>query len=158
MINDDINALLGIKKEDIIEQVKEKKQELAKISPDDLGDKIINETNELLLHAKNAVQDVLMEVQSTPNDAELIESASKLIQAQTGLIESLSKLHLSNEKFKQQVALTKMKIDADKKINDDNNATKILMSREEVMAKLMETINPQEVVTIDAYENEETEE
>ena len=98
---------------------------------------------------RNALSAVLDEVNATPNDAELIESASKLIQAQTGLVDALSKLHLNKEKHKQQVELTKMRIDADMRINTDNNTTKMLLSRQEVMAQLMsdaKKITPSSVI------------
>jgi hypothetical protein len=44
---------------------------------------------------------------------------------------------LNKEKHKQQVELAKMRIEADMRINTDNNTTKMLLSRQEVMAQLM---------------------
>lgn len=98
---------------------------------------------------RTALEAVLDEVNTTPNDAELIESASKLIQAQTGLVDALSKLHLSREKHKQQVELTQMRIDADTKINTDNNTTKMLLSREMIMSQLMKEAKQIEPGSID---------
>lgn len=135
--DDDLNALLGFNTSDIVHQVQSKKQEIAVISDSNLKDKIINETNDLMESTKNAIAAVLDEVQTTPNDAELVESASRLVMAQSTLIEALSKLHINNEKLKNQFIINKMRIDADQQINTENNQTKVLLTREEVMAKLM---------------------
>lgn len=135
--DDDLNALLGINTADIVHQAQSKKQEIAVISDSNLKDKIINETNDLMESTKNAIAAVLDEVQTTPNDAELVESASRLVMAQSTLIEALSKLHINNEKLKSQFIINKMRIDADQQINTENNQTKVLLTREEVMAKLM---------------------
>lgn len=135
--DDDLNALLGINTSDIVHQAQSKKQEIAVISDSNLKDKIINETNDLMESTKNAIAAVLDEVQTTPNDAELVESASRLVMAQSTLIEALSKLHINNEKLKSQFIINKMRIDADQQINTENNQTKVLLTREEVMAKLM---------------------
>lgn len=135
--DDDLNALLGINTSDIVHQAQSKKQEIAVISDSNLKDKIINETNDLMESTKNAIAAVLDEVQTTPNDAELVESASRLVMAQSTLIEALSKLHINNEKLKSQFIINKMRIEADQQINTENNQTKVLLTREEVMAKLM---------------------
>lgn len=135
--DDDLNALLGFNTSDIVHQAQSKKQEIAVISDSNLKDKIINETNDLMESTKNAIAAVLDEVQTTPNDAELVESASRLVMAQSTLIEALSKLHINNEKLKSQFIINKMRIDADQQINTENNQTKVLLTREEVMAKLM---------------------
>lgn len=138
MVSDnDLNALLGFNTSDIVHQAQSKKQEIAVISDSNLKDKIINETNDLMESTKNAIAAVLDEVQTTPNDAELVESASRLVMAQSTLIEALSKLHINNEKLKSQFIINKMRIDADQQINTENNQTKVLLTREEVMAKLM---------------------
>ena len=135
--DDDLNALLGFNTSDIVHQAQSKKQEIAVISDSNLKDKIINETNDLMESTKNAIAAVLDEVQTTPNDAELVESASRLVMAQSTLIEARSKLHINNEKLKNQFIINKMRIDADQQINTENNQTKVLLTREEVMAKLM---------------------
>lgn len=134
---EDINALLGINPSEIAQVARSKKQELSTISEDELKDKIIGETNDLMESTKTALAAVLDEVQTTPNDAELIESASRLVMAQSTLIDALSKLHINNEKLKSQYIINKMRIDADQQINTENNQTKVLLTREEVMAKLM---------------------
>lgn len=134
---EDINALLGLNPSEIVKKTKEVKNEISKLNLNQMEEHIITETNDIMCSARNALEAVLDEVQSTPNDAELIESASSLIKAQTGLIDALSKLHLSKEKHRQQVELAQMRIAAEQQMNTENNQTKVLLSREEVMARLM---------------------
>lgn len=137
VMDEDLNALLGINPSEIVQQAQTKKHELVTISDNNLKEKIISETNDIMESTKNALAAVLDEVQTTPNDAELVESASRLVMAQSSLIDALSKLHINNEKLKHQLLINKMRIDADHQINKENNQTKVLLTREEVMAKLM---------------------
>lgn len=146
--SEDINALLGLTPTEIVKEIKTVKNELAVINPDQLEEKIISETNDIMDNARSALAAVLDEVQSTPNDAELIESAASLIKAQTGLVDALTKLHLNKEKHKQQVELTKMRISADQQMNTENNQTKILMSRDEIMSRLMNDAKKVEVIEV----------
>ena len=146
--SDDINALLGINPNEIVQQARQVKHELAAITEDNLGEKIIEETNDIMDSARQALAAVLDEVQATPNDAELVESASKLIQAQAGLIDALSKLHLNKEKFNQQMTLTKMRLSAEHQMNAENNQTKILVSRGEIMDRLFNDARNINVVDI----------
>ena len=144
----DINALLGIDPREIVRQSRTTKHELATLSEDSLGEKIISETNDIMDATREALAAVLDEVQATPNDAELIESASKLVQAQAGLIDALSKLHLNKEKFKQNVALAQMRISADQQMNTENNQTKVLLGRDEIMARLMKEAKKVDIIEI----------
>lgn len=145
---EDINALLGISPDEIKKQARKVKNELASINPDQLEKRIINETNEIMDNTRNALEAVLEEVQTTPNDAELIEAASSLVKAQTGLIDALSKLHLNKEKHKQHVEITKMQISAEQQMNTENNQTKMLLTREEIMSRLLSDAKKVDVIDI----------
>ena len=46
--NDDINALLGINPAEILQQSRQVKHELKVISEDELGKKVISETNDIM--------------------------------------------------------------------------------------------------------------
>lgn len=146
--NEDINALLGISPQEIVAQTKVIKHDLALVKVEELEEKIISETNDIMNNAKAALEAVLDEVQTTPNDAELIESASSFIKAQTGLIDALSKLHLSKEKHKQNVELAQMRLTAEQRMNTENNQTKMLMSREEIMSRLMNEAKNVEIINV----------
>ena len=146
---DDINALLGLDPSEIVKQSKTVKRELATaISVDNLEQRIIDETNNIMDSTKAALDAVLDEVQSTPNDAELIESASSLIKAQTGLIDALNKLHIAKEKNKIQLKVTRMHMETAQTMNTENNQTKLLVSREEIMSRLMNDAKNVEVINV----------
>ena len=146
---DDINALLGITPSEIVKQTKTVKNELALANSNQLEEKIISETNDIMDSARNALESVLDMVQTSPQDAELVEAAASFVKAQTGLIDALSKLHLNKEKHKQNVELAKMRISADQQMNTENNQTKVLLSRDEIMAQLMNAAKKVEVVDVD---------
>lgn len=148
MSTEDINALLGLSPSEIVKDVKRTKNKLATLSADDLEDKIISETNNMIDTTRNALEAVLDEVQSTPNDSELIESAASLIKAQAGLVDALSKLHLSKEKNKNMVEIAQLRISAERQMNTENNHTKMLMSREEIMARLINDSKKVEVIDV----------
>lgn len=147
--DEDINALLGLDPSEIVKQSKTVKRELATaISVDNLEQRIIDETNNIMDSTKAALDAVLDEVQSTPNDAELIESASSLIKAQTGLIDALNKLHIAKEKNKIQLKVTRMHMETAQTMNTENNQTKLLVSREEIMSRLMNDAKNVEVINV----------
>lgn len=139
MEDEDLSTLLG-KNLDLSELTSsitnQPKEELAKIDPDQLESKILDESNDILEKTKYAVADVLMQVQTTPNDGELVEGAAKLLNSYSGLLNGLHKIYSMKERFKQQLLLQQMKIIADDKMNQDNNSTKILMSREQILKSL----------------------
>ena len=145
----DINALLGITPSEIVKQTKAVKNELALNNSTHLEEKIISETNDIMDSTRNALESVLDMVQTSPQDAELVEAAASFVKAQTGLIDALSKLHLNKEKHKQNVELTKMRISADQQMNTENNQVKVLLSREEIMAQLMNDAKRVEVINVD---------
>lgn len=139
MDDDELTTLLGknLDLKDLTGSInQESKEELAKIDPEQLETKLLDEHNDILNNAKNAVADVLLQLQTTPNDGELIEGAAKLLNSYSGLLNGLHKIYAIKEKFRQQVVLQSNKILADDKINQDNNNTKILLSREDILKKI----------------------
>lgn len=138
MESDDLAALLGksITVDDIINNNPQNRYELANLDPNNLEQHIVKEAEDLAEKSKWAVTDVLMQIQTTPNDAELIETGAKLLAAAAQAQQSHMKVYMMKEKFKQQVYLQQMKLATDMKMNEDNNTTKILLSRDEINQKL----------------------
>lgn len=136
MSQDDLSVLLGTDIEEIVNEAKEKKNEIQKLDNGNVEQRIFDETANILDRSNGAISAVLREVEAAPDDFKILEGAAKLLDAHRGLIDSLSRLHLSNEKFKQQVYLTKMKIDAADKMNTDNNITRMTLTRKEFMENL----------------------
>lgn len=156
MASDDLAALLGesITVEDIMNSNPQKRYELANLDPNNLEEHIVKEAEDLAEKSKWAVSDVLMQIQTTPNDAELIEAGAKLLAAAAQAQQSHMKVYMLKEKFKQQVYLQKMKLSADLKMNEDNNTTKILLSRDEIDAKLSGNDISNNVLDIDSNTND----
>lgn len=147
--DDDINALLGIDPSELVKQSRSVKREIITAeSIDNLEERIVSETNNIMESTRVALDAVLDEVQSTPNDAELIESAAGLIKAQTGLIEALNKLHIAKERNKNHLTATRMRMEAVQTMNTENNQTKLLVSREEIMSRLMNDAKNIEVINV----------
>ena len=140
MESEDLAALLGssLNLDKVIGNTPDKRYELANLDANNLEDHIVSEAEDIAEKAKWAVTDVLLQVQTTPNDAELIEAAAKLLSAATAAQQAHLKVYSQKEKFKQQVYLQKMKLSADMKMNEDDNQTKILLSREELMSKYLD--------------------
>lgn len=138
MESEDLVALLGqsLTPDELMTNKPSPNYELAAIDANNLEDHIIKEAEDIAEKSKWAVTDVLMQIQTTPNDAELIEAGAKLLAAATAAQQSHMKVYMMKEKFKQQVYLQQMKLSADVKMNDDNNMTKILLSRDEINEKL----------------------
>lgn len=140
MESEDLAALLGssLNLDKVIGNAPDKRYELANLDANNLEEHIVQEAEDIAEKAKWAVTDVLLQVQTTPNDAELIEAAAKLLAAATQAQAAHLKVYSQKEKFKQQVYLQKMKLTADMKMNDDNNQTKVLLSRDELMSKYLD--------------------
>lgn len=136
MSQDDLSVLLGTNIEEIVSEAKEKKNEIQQIDNNNVEQRVFDETAQILERSNGAISAVLREVEAAPDDFKILEGAAKLLDAHRGLIDSLSRLHLSNEKFKQQVYLTKMKIDASEKMNNDNNMVKMTLTRKEFIDSL----------------------
>lgn len=145
---EDLTALLGkdISVEDIVPS--QKYAVSTKLDANNLEEHIVQEAEDIAEKAKWAVTDVLLQVQTTPNDAELIEAAAKLLAATTAAQQANLKVYSQKEKFKQQVYLQKMKLATDMKMNQDDNETKLLLSRDELIEKFMNKDNTNNVLDI----------
>lgn len=144
-LNDDISALLGYNKD----AEPEEKLEISKLeeqTDNNLENKIISETDELINASKSAVYAVLDEVQAAPNDAELISSAASFLRAQTAAIEAISKLHMNKEKLNTQLKITQLKVVADQQMNAENNQTRMLLTREEIMSRLFKDAENNKII------------
>ena len=156
MDEEDLSALLG-KNLDLKELTNslmtQPKAELAKLESNKLEEKILEESNEIIGQTKNALADVLMQIQTTPNDGELVEGAARLVNSYSGLLDSLHKIYALKERFTQQVILQIIKAQAADKINQDNNATKVLLTREQILSTLENNTSNKDVIEIKDDEN-----
>lgn len=152
----ELNALLGktLNLTEIVTSAQaNNKNELAKIDSNALEEKILYETNDIMQCAKDAVTDVLLQVQTTPSDGELVSGAARLLNSYNMIIDNLQKIYTAKEKFKQQVKLQSMKLMADDKINQDNNATRVMMSREQLLAVLSKNTPKGETIDMNSFDD-----
>lgn len=147
---EDLTALLGkdISVDDIVPSSGQKYEVSTQLDANNLEEHIVTEAEDIAEKAKWAVTDVLLQVQTTPNDAELIEAAAKLLAATTAAQQAHLRVYSQKEKFKQQVYLQKMKLATDMKMNQDDNETKLLLSRDELIEKFMTKDNTNNVLDI----------
>lgn len=140
-MNEELNALLGINVEEEVQQaltpVKEFTESVG-VTTEAVESELINQTQDMLDKSNSAVSAVLMEVQSTSGDPELLAGAAKMLTAHAKLIEQLNMVYQTKEKFKQDLELQRTQIAAASRMNEDNNTTKVMLSRNEMMSKMLE--------------------
>lgn len=141
-MNEELNALLGIGVEEEPHTSSLPKNtaiaESPGVSTEAVETELLNQTQDMLDKSNSAVSAVLMEVQSTSGDPDLLQGAAKLITAHAKLLEQLNLVYQTKEKHKQNLELQAAQITAASKMNEDNNTTKVLLSRNEMMSKMLE--------------------
>lgn len=132
---DDLEALLG--EIELNPPTKEvQKNELSKdFSKEELKNDILNELHQTALQSNNALNSVLSELAMTPGDPAVITAASTLMTAHLKVINEMQKLYALHEKHQQNKELLTMRLMTDHKINQENNQTKIMLTREQVIKK-----------------------
>lgn len=114
------------------------------LSQDQLEQFVVDKTAELVNKSMEILDEYRDFLTATPGE-ESAEAMANLINASTGAIETLSKIAINNKKITNAVKIKTMEIDARKEIAKDDNATKLLMSRQDIMKLLKEAEAPVEV-------------
>jgi hypothetical protein len=130
-VNDIISQLKGTA------DVSKQRQEEADLTKDQLEEFIIKSSGKLVTRSLNLVDEVREYVASAPESRD-VSSLAELINATVGAVESLNKIHISDERNKTQVKVKQMDIDSKERINITDNKTKILLSREDIMKALID--------------------
>lgn len=107
------------------------------LNKSDLEQFILDNQSTLIKDSVDVLQIMKQYVAAAPN-AEDIGSFAELLKATSTAIDNLTKLHTSNQRVDTQVKIKQMDIEAKKQINDDNNKTKLIGTREEIFKKLLE--------------------
>lgn len=140
-MSDELNALLGINIDETVEQVERAVYPIGESelnTTEKVENELLLQTQDMLNKSNSAVSAILAEVESTSGDPDLLQGAAKMIQAHTALIEQLNKVWQTKEKFKQNLELQKAQIAAASKMNEDNNTTRVMVSRNEMMSKMLQ--------------------
>ena len=129
---DDLDALFG----EIETVTPQPKHELSvEVNRENLEGDILNQLGDTVAQSNSAVNAVLTELAMSPSDPAVITAASSLLNAHSKVIAEMQKLYILHEKHKQNKELLAMKLMTDHKINQENNETKIMLTREQAMKK-----------------------
>ena len=127
--------------ENILSQLKSlpsaKKQieQVPNLTPDQLEQFVIDKTADLVTKSMEFLDEYRDFLTATPGE-ESAAAMAELINASNGAIETLSKIAVNNKKINTTVKVKEMEIQARKEIAKDDNNTKLLMSRQDLMKLL----------------------
>jgi len=108
-----------------------------KLESEDLQEFLLQYSGKLIKGSVEFVDEVTQYITNAP-DAKDVESLSKLVGASAAAIETLNKIHIANEKNKYSKELKIMDIESKKQLQEDDNKTKLLLNREELMKQLID--------------------
>lgn len=113
------------------------KQETAAPSADELEGFIIKKSSELIDKSLQVLDEYRDFLTATPSE-ESAEAMSNLINASSSAIETLNKVLAANKKANTSIKIKEMDIKARVDNNKRDNATKLMMTRKELMQMLVD--------------------
>lgn len=128
---------------------KKQKVDKQEVTADNLEEFIMKSSGSLVQDSLEVIES-LKEYTNMAPDARETESIAELIKASTGAIETLNKILLQQKKSDTQVKVKQMDVDSRQGLAIAEQQTKILLSREDIMNKLM-----QDAETIDITDQED---
>jgi len=105
------------------------------LTPEQLEQFVIDKTADLVTKSMEILDEYRDFLTATPGE-ESAAAMDELINASNGAIETLSKIAVSNKKIDTTIKIKDMEIQARKEIAKDDNNTKLLMSRQDLMKLL----------------------
>ena len=140
-MDDDINSSV----DDLLDQLQTsaqvtrdiKNNDNFKLESEDLQEFLLQYSGKLIKGSVEFVDEVTQYITNAP-DAKDVESLSKLVGASAAAIETLNKIHIANERNKSSKELKIMDIESKKQLQEDDNKTKLLLNREELMKQLID--------------------
>ena len=121
------------------------KQDDFKLNKEDLEDFLLQYSGKLVKGSVDYVEDVKQFITSAP-DARDVESLSKLVGAAAAAIETLNKIHISDQKNKSSKELKIMDIESKQALLQQDTENKLLLNREELLKNL---INDAKIIDAD---------
>jgi hypothetical protein len=128
---------------DIIAQIKgnnstvrEKREDIT-IDKDNLEEFIMNSSGKLVKKSLELVDNVNDYISTAPENRD-VAALAEVIKATAGSIDTLQKLHSSNERNETQKEVKKMDVESKERINITDNQTRVLLSREDIMQALVD--------------------
>lgn len=143
---DELDALLGEVALSQPQSVEPKYELSTETTTEEIQQNILEELGTTMAQSNSAVNAVLTELAMAPGDPAVISAASSLLNAHAKVIDSMSKLYTLHEKHNQNKEITQikhqnskellaMKLMTDHKMNQENNETKIMLTREQAMRR-----------------------
>jgi hypothetical protein len=127
--------------DELIEQLKTNKKQLNDMSKLELNKEnlehfLLQHSGLLISNSVKFVDDIKDYVAASPTPED-VDALAKLIQASSAALDSLAKMHISNEKNKTVKEVKQMDIDSRQQLQDTNINKKILINREELINELL---------------------
>jgi len=139
MANDELDEAVN----DIITQIKgskeavREKQKDVHIDKENLEEFIMKSSGKLVSKSLEIVDNVNDYISSAPENRD-VAALAEVIKATAGSIDTLQKLHSSNERNETQKEVKKMDVESKERISIVDNQTKVLLSREDIMLALVD--------------------
>ena len=131
---DDILSQLSTQHHSITRQ-KKSEQEIPEV--EDLEEYLIKKTAKLIDTTLDAVDNVKDYISSAPENRD-VASLAELMRSANSSIETMQKIHANKANNEARKELKTMDIDSKKQLNIQDNQTKLVMSREEIMKAMLE--------------------
>ena len=109
-----------------------------KLNKENLVDFLLQHSGKLIKSSVDFVDEVKQFITSAPDSRDL-EALSKLVGASAAAIETLNKMHIADEKNKASKEIKQMDIESKKALQDSSNETKLLVNREDLLKKLIDS-------------------
>lgn len=109
---------------------------------------VIQKSGKLIEGTLEMIENVKDYISGAPESRD-VSALAELISAATNSLETLNKMVLSNNKNKTLVDIKKMDIDAKKDLQNSENQTKLLATREEVFKAILDRVEPIEAEIIE---------
>ena len=106
------------------------------LTPENLEKFVLDKSATLVTQSMDAVDNLKDYIQAGASDREILAFA-EVVKASSAALESLNKLLQSKEKIKTTVELKVMDINARKEMNTQDNQTRLMLSREDLMKQLI---------------------
>ena len=139
MANDELDEAVN----DIITQIKGSKETVREqrkdvhIDKENLEEFIMKSSGKLVSKSLELVENVNDYISSAPENRD-VAALAEVIKATAGSIDTLQKLHSSNERNDTQKEVKKMDVESKERISIVDNQTKVLLSREDIMDALVD--------------------
>ena len=120
--------------------------EYPELSKEDVEEFVITKSAKLIQDSLELIDNMKEVVHHMP-EAENISSLAELIKASSGAIETLNKIVIQDKKTDTTITSKKMDIESRRELQTSDQSHALTMSREEIMARL---INDKSVIDVNA--------